>query len=624
MALESSAGPDEAANDRVLAEHAAIFGPFPGYRPPEEGMPRVRSVYVPMRDGVRIAIDEILPPAIAAGVRVPALLVTTRYWRAQRGRPPSETDLFFAGHGYAVIRADERGTGASFGRWRHPWSSEAIADYGELAGWITRQPWSNGRIGAIGTSYAGTTAQLLAVPNHPAVRAVVPKAIELDVYADVAFPGGVFLEWLIRGWTGLVESLDANRFPGAPAGSRGVKPVDEDTDGSLLARAVAEHASAPRFSAMEAAEFRDDRPASIGATWDDFSVHTFQKEIERSGVAIYGWGSWFDGLTADAVLRRFVTFRNPQRAVIGPWSHGAAHHVSPYLPPDTPVSPSVPAQRLEDLRFFGAHLKSEDAGAAGDRVLIYYTFGEEKWKRTAVWPPEGTTMRRAYLAPGGRLSPEAPPSTSGADVYRVDFSASTGKATRWHTELDGSDVVYPDRAEEDRRLLTYTSDPLPADLEITGHPSVTLWLTSTHSDGAFHAYLEDVQPDGRVTYLAEGHLRARARGLAPDTTLDWRFGPRSSFRRRDARPLIPGRAARLSFFLSPISVLVGQGHRVRLAVAGHDDGLFARIPADGHPIVTILRDLAHPSTLDLPVALERGVPPFLEIPPDARGIRPPL
>jgi len=57
-------------------------------------------------------------------------------------------------------------------------------------------------------------------------------------------------------------------------------------------------------------------------------------------------------------------------------------------------------------------------------------------------------------------------------------------------------VVYPDRAEEDRRLLTYTSKPLEEDTEITGHPVVTLYVTSTATDGAFFVYLEDVDEAG--------------------------------------------------------------------------------------------------------------------------------
>jgi uncharacterized protein len=68
----------------------------------------------------------------------------------------------------------------------------------------------------------------------------------------------------------------------------------------------------------------------------------------------------------------------------------------------------------------------------------------------------------------------------------------------------GHDVIYSDRSEEDKRLLIYTGSPLERDTEITGSPIVTLVLSSSHSDGALHVYLEDVALDGRVTYITEG------------------------------------------------------------------------------------------------------------------------
>jgi putative CocE/NonD family hydrolase len=74
-------------------------------------------------------------------------------------------------------------------------------------------------------------------------------------------------------------------------------------------------------------------------------------------------------------------------------------------------------------------------------------------------------------------------------------------------------VFYGDRAEADRRLLTYTSAPLTDDVEITGHPVVTLYVASTATDGAFYVYLEDVDENGRVTYVTEGQLRALHRRL---------------------------------------------------------------------------------------------------------------
>jgi len=107
------------------------------------------------------------------------------------------------------------------------------------------------------------------------------------------------------------------------------------------------------------------------------------------------------------------------------------------------------------------------------------------------------------------LSPEAPNDETGFDVYHVDFNATSGMNNRWHTGLAGP-VIYPDRAKEDRRLLTYNSAPLEHDLEITGYPVVTLYVASTEEDGAFFVYLEDVD-EGTNRTSSPGHAHVSIR-----------------------------------------------------------------------------------------------------------------
>ena len=188
----------------------------------------------------------------------------------------------------------------------------------------------------------------------------------------------------------------------------------------------------------------------------------------------------------------------------------------------------------------------------------------------------------------------------GADEYLVDWTATTGDFTRWHTGLFMADVIYPDRAEESQKLLTSTSPPLDRDMEITGNPIVTLYVASTEEDGAFHVYLEDVAPDGRVTYLTEGVLRAIHRPSAgqPPYTVQ---GPYYSFERADAAPLTPGQGMEISFSLYTTSVLIREGHRLWVSVAGHDASVFARHPAEGTPVLTMQRNSLYPSHIELPM-----------------------
>jgi uncharacterized protein len=131
---------------------------------------------------------------------------------------------------------------------------------------------------------------------------------------------------------------------------------------------------------------------------------------------------------------------------------------------------------------------------------------------------------------------------------------------------------------------------------------LTLEIASTTSDGAIHAYLEDVAPSGRVTYLDEGIFRIIHRKEVDPRSLPYEpLGPAHSFLRADAEPMKPGEVATIRFSLFPTSVLLQKGHSIRIALAGADANLFQRYPATGTPTWTVYREAERSSFLELPV-----------------------
>jgi putative CocE/NonD family hydrolase len=207
---------------------------------------------------------------------------------------------------------------------------------------------------------------------------------------------------------------------------------------------------------------------------------------------------------------------------------------------------------------------------------------------------------RLYLAPQGALGPDAPTGAADADRYTVDPSHGTGDRARWNS-LMGLPVFYADRALEDAKLLVYESPALDRNLEVTGHPVMTLYAASSADDGAFFVYLEDVAPDGSVTYVSEGVLRARHRKLATTPPPYRQVVPYRTFLRADARPLRPGQVAELVIDLLPTSYLFRQGHKLRIALAGADADHFAMLPEGEPPTWEVQRNRAHPSHILLPV-----------------------
>jgi putative CocE/NonD family hydrolase len=595
-----------------------------------------------MPDGIRLAIDVSLPKDLPSGVRIPAVLYQTRYWRYPEIRFPF--NLFVSAgtvqgllgrmreavvaRGYAWIDVDVRGSGASFGNRPWDYAPAEIQDGSDVANWIVRQPWSNGRVATAGSSYTGSTAEFALVNRNPVIQATLNLSSEYDQYTDILFPGGIQLSFYLDGWGATTKALDQNRVPDPSWQEKlavgGVAPVDRDQGKTLLAQAVRDHGANYDFRELKRFTFRDDFLLDLGDSarqetrtdayrWlaakfgPDFrslgidlaSQHSYRDDIIASGVPYYGIAGWFDGTYANAMIRRFKTFHRPGvRLLIGPWDH---HQFS--VSPFTGGGPTRFDLLGEILKFLDGTVGGIPAALEPDRPVHYYTLGAEVWRAADTWPP-AAEVTGFYFAPQGGLTAVPPSAKADSDSYRVDYSAGTGRDSRWDT-VNGRVLrtPYPDRREQDRKLLVYSTEPLAQDCEVTGHPIAHLVVSSTAVDGAFFVYLEDVWPDGRVTYVTEGELRALHRKNRPEQALYWTPGPYHTFRRADAVPLVPGESVELAFELLPTSYLFQRGHRIRVAVAGADRDHFTPIPADrtGPPTIHVFRDGRRASRVDLPI-----------------------
>jgi hypothetical protein len=556
---------------------------------------------VPVADGTRLAVDIFLPKGTAESVRLPTLYRATRYWRGQKNQPIEPLQQQWIARGFAVVNVDVRGTGASFGQWYIPYAPQEARDIGFIAGWIAKQPWSNGRVVMTGNSYPGTTPLMAPAYADGAVKAIAPKFSDFDIYTDLLFPGGAATEALSLEWGRLVRQLDLNRAP--DPSSAGVRPVDGPDGEALLAAAIKDHEVNPLGfdQAPYLVTYRDQPlPEYHNMSMDDAGVFRLRHAIEASGVAIFGWGSWLDSGIAQGLLNRFMTLSNPQLTIIGPWTHGAREDVNVFNPKEALDPPATVQEQL--IYCFLQHYAATPAPTAAPHAIIYFTMGEDRWKKTDAWPVPGTRVERFYLDAHHELSKKTP-SSAGEDAYKVDFEASAGPANRWATQADGPRVDYGDRSSADGKLLVYTSAPLSRDMELTGQPLITLHASSTSTDGNFFVYLEDVASNGRVTYVTEGVLRAIHRDLSSDAAPYKTSYPYRSFSEKNAHPLIPGQIATLTFQLQATSVLLKTGHRIRVAIAGADKGTFLSIPAAPREDVTIhvYHGGSDPSFIDLPI-----------------------
>ena len=550
-------------------------------------------------DGVKLAADVIVPGG-AAGARHAAILVMSPYGRASR---LSQGAIHaFAAAGLAVVLVDTRGAGASQGHETTIFSREERGDIAAVLRWIARQPWSDGRVVATGASYDGNLAALAVASGDKALAAAVPRFIDFDTYRDLALPGGVRNEMLLKGWGALTDQLNL----GVPclvaatgcAGLDNLKPVDGDVGDRALRAALLDHQR--NWSAYQDTRgyaFEDDVTPSGRSLREGF-LSTQAAPLSGATVPVQVWGSWFDAATADSALDWYrIAPDAPVELYLGAWTHGGGARVDPFVRDTVEDEAGAPVPAREFLDFVQRAL-ARPSGAR--RLIHYYTAGAAVWRTTRQWPPANIRPQRWYFAADHALGAAPPTGGDGGDPYAVDFTATTGKTNRWTTQLGGGPVDYGDRRGADQKLLTYTSAPLDRPIEVTGTPVLTLHMASTHPDGAVFAYLEAVAPDGRSTYLSEGELRLALRG--PPGPGNSPTGVSRSFLRTDMAPLQPGAVIGAGVRLHTVSTVVPQGYRLRIAIGGADADTFARYPAEGEPTWRIWRTAAAPSYVDLPQA----------------------
>jgi putative CocE/NonD family hydrolase len=603
-------------------EKVSAPGQYSGYSQPQYESWTTTSQYVTMRDGVRIAVDVHMPTDGPERDRFPTILIMTPYHRASitdtgeiliplnfepEERPEGLTTLL--SYGYVIVVADIRGTGASFGYRSTVFSPDEQADGNDLLNWIVAQPWSDGNVGMLGASFRAITQLLYAADRNPALKCIVPRHALFDLY-DTAYPGGILNEGFVNAYKLMVALLDANET-WAERDLWPSKPVDEDTDGSLLAQATAEHEQS--FDMTEAAKqapFRDSTFVTGDGSvlgFDDLDAAGHLQQIEDSGVAIYHMGGWFDAWPRDT-LTMMGTLSNPSKVLVGPYFHLQGFENAP----------------VEYLRWFDWCLKGIDNGIDQEPPYYIYTMGRDEWRFADQWPLPEQKITPYYFGPGNAITTTKPEAAEAFDEYVTDYTSTTVTAGRWACTAAGA-CEYPERSDLDKKNLTYTTPPLEQNLEVTGHPIVHLFTSSTATDGAFFVYLEDVHPDGTVHYITEGSLKASLRKLDPrpwQPDLPWH----RAFA-EDEQPLTPGQVEELVFDLLPTSNVFLKGHQLRVSIAGADEGNFPVPQFDPPPTIRMYRDGEHASYIELPIIGEAaelplgvsGAAPAAELPSTGTG-----
>jgi len=490
-----------------------------------EGVEVTENVWIPMRDGVRLAARLWLPSG-AETAPVPAVLEYMPYRKRDFTRLRDEPlHHYFAGHGYAGIRLDVRGTGDSEGILRDEYLAQEQDDALDAIDWITRQAWCDGSIGMIGLSWSGFNSLQVAARRPPALKAIITMCSTDDRYADDAhYKGGALLNENLT-WGSAFFSLNAC-------------PPDPEIAGAGwrdLWRQRLEHNRL--FPALWMRHPHRDDYWKHGSVCEDYGA------IE---CAVYAVGGWADGYV-NAIPRLMQGLSCPRKALIGPWPHAFPHAATP--------GPRIGFFQ-EAVRWWDYWLKGEDNGIMDeppfrawmeDWVPPAPVHDERpgRWVAEAEWPSPRIAPRRWYLnvlALGARPDPEdavrgRSPQTCG--LHGGDFY---GFGAEGDAPLD--------QRADDGKSLVFDSDPLPETLEILGAPVVELELSVDRPVANLVVRLNDVAPDGASGRVSYGVLN-----------LTHREG------HEHPEPLEPGQRYRVSVRLNDIAYSFAAGHTLRVAIS---------------------------------------------------------
>jgi putative CocE/NonD family hydrolase len=574
--------------------------PAVAVRPAEFGVIVEKNVMIPVRDGVKLAADLYRPARDgkpAAG-RFPALLTRTPY---DKGGARSEGS-YYAARGYVVVANDTRGRFASGGTWRG--LVDDPRDGYDVVEWIARQDWSDGKVGTFGTSYPGGTQHALAEMNPPHLTAMVPVDAVSNCGVSGMRHGGAFelrfMNWIFQTGAPNSKAALANPMLRVALVGNGLR-IRQHVDSLPVRKGNTPLRVVPEYEDWLVEAMRSGPEAPF---WHIKGMSVVDHVDDYADVPVLHVTGWYDSWTRQVCMNYEALSkakRKPQRLVIGPWVHGSqGSNVSGEVEFTKEAAIDLAAFRL---RWYDHWLRGEKNGAGDDPPVMLYVMGTGddrrsgggrlmhggSWRAEREWPLARTEPTTYYLRPDGHLSrwriegvdqsttftfdPFHPVPTIGGNISSNQGLMTNGgydQRPRDDTHAAGDRLPLSER----RDVLVFRTEPLDADLEVTGTVQVTLQVSSTAPDTDFTAKLIDEIPPnadyplGFDLNIGDSILRAR-----------YREG-----NDHQAPPLKPGEVVPVTITLYPTSNVFKKGHRIRLDVSSSNYPRFDLNPNTGEPM----------------------------------------
>src|SRR5262249_30433720 len=393
---------------------------FPAVYPPTNDVKVDHHVAMPMRDGVKLYADVYRP---AGDGKYPVLLSRTPY-STQRYPSAYQEPLFFASRGYVFVFQDVRGRHESEGRWE-PFRDD-IEDGYDSVEWAAAQPWSNGKVGMQGHSYGGHVQWRAAMAKPPHLVTIVPMVASTSLYHNWVTLNGAWRLSFNFGW-GAVRQ-ESRIMQNTSIHTKKGEPESQRYEKVLL--------TLPLIGMQELlgrhAQFYTDwiRHPDYDDYWKAISV---EERYEDIGIPVLTHGGWFDiftqgtqnGYIGMSHRGKTEVARKQSHMVVGPWEHGVSQVTG-----DVDFGAAARVEReVFELPWFDYWLKGARNGVDTEPPVTLFVMGKNEWRREKEFPLARTEYRKMYLSSdgqaygggsGGKLSWQAPPSSSTPDRYEYD------------------------------------------------------------------------------------------------------------------------------------------------------------------------------------------------------------
>lgn len=480
-------------------------------------------VQIPMRDGKLLPTDIYLPSPDAKGL--PCILLRSP---AGKESPFWKGFSAMADAGYVVAIQDTRNVldvqGKTFPFLTDGWGR--LQDGYDTVEWLAKSPYTNGQIGTWGSSALGITQLLMAPAAPPSLKCQYIIVAASSLYHHGLFTGGQMLKHQAEGWLGHYAR-----------------------DTGIL-------------------NYVCQRPF-YNEFWRQLNTVEMAGRVRVPGMHVGGWYDTFIQGTLSAFESRQNRggegAKGKQKLVIGPWTHfwPVSTHFGDF---EIPAAGMQPPYDISAKAWFDHYLKGSDNGIESLPPIIYYVMGPfdgspssgNAWRTAENWPIPAKNVS-LFLTPDGGLQHKE--TFEGILSYLYDPHNPTPTIGGHNLFLESGPK--DQRSIEERLdVLVFTTDPLEADVEVTGNLSAKLFVTTNQEDTDFVVRFCDVYPDGRSILISEGIYRL---AVMCAQERHQRFAPKIIDRYFPVK-MEADKPVEIDVELWATSMVFAKGHKIRISV----------------------------------------------------------